>query len=278
MLPTGNVVTLGDGTAPLRRDEKAELKRLRASGPKARLVHVRHGDPPPYRMHPQREWAEIRISYEGAPPKKGAPPKAVAIARAVVIFHPKDDPSRHLVDGPPIGVKDLLNDMIRSGERVVDEGLPLPKRYASAVRFAELGDQLEEIGGENLAYNCYQATATQATLDAIDAMLRAPPATPPLEPKKKAPSVPPRAHAPRPKRPPKPPTAAGASTTPSPEALEARRQREAKHAQYEAEKRAAEKAAEAAHKTAMAERRAARAAEKAAAGGAEKAAGGGRKR
>ena len=261
MLPTGNATSSGP-IHPLSKAEKAELKQMRASGPKARLIHVRHGDPPPYRMQPEREWAEIRISYEGAPPKKGAAPQAVAIARAIVVFHPKGDPSKHLVNGPPIGVKDLMNDMIRCGERAANTCLPLEKRRASAVRFVELGDQLEKIGGEYLAYNCYQATATQATLGAIDAVLREAATAPPEAPTRVAPknTLPPRTRPPRPKRHTRVPT-----STPTPETLEARRQREEKHAQHEAAQRAAEKAAETAHKLAMAERRAARAAEKAAA-------------
>jgi len=264
MLPTGNAVSSG-GLVPLSKTEKAELKQLRASGPKARLIHVRYGDPPPYRMQPQREWAEVRISYEGAAPKQGAPPKAVAIARAIVVFHPKGDPSQHLVNGPPIGVKDLMNDMIRCGERAANDALPFVKRCESAMRFVDIGDQLVEIGGEHLAHNCYRATATQATLDAIDAVLRKVATATPEAPEPAAPKEvsPPRARPPRPKRPPKP---AAPSIAPTPETLEARRQREAKHEQHEAAQRAAEKAAEAAHKQAMAERRAARAAEKAAAG------------
>lgn len=252
---------------PLTKTEKRELKKMRASGPRARFVHVRFGDPPPHRFQPEHEWAELRMQFvDDGSTKEGDMPRAKPINRALVVFHPHASRSERIVSGSPLNIKALLNDMLSCGERVCNKRSSLSTRRASACRFVQIGNQLVSIGGEDLARGAYQAVATVTTLGAIEEVLHeaAVSAAQVRDAPKEA--SPHKQRPPRPKRrPPKKPAAAAQPVPPTEEAQEARRQHLAKHEQREVERRAAEREADAAHKRAMAERRAARGAAKKAA-------------
>lgn len=246
---------------PLTQTKKRELKKMRASGPRARFVHVRFGDPPPHRFQPEHEWAELRIQFvdDGSPKE----PSTKAINRALVVFHPHASRSELIVSGSPLNIKALLNDMLSCGQRACNKHSHRFTRRASALRFVQISNQLVAIGGEDLARGAYHAIATETTLGTIEEVLHE--AAVSLEQGRDAPkeASPHKQRSPRPKhRPPKKPAAAAQPVPPTEEAQEARRQHLAKHEQREVERRAAEREADAAHKRAMAERRAARAATK----------------